>query len=211
MPRHKYSSLIERLRGASIFTYRFVEDAVGEDYAKLLIHRLRKKGEIDMIVRGVYTFKRSPYMVVKAIPRGYVGLGSAAALHGAWDQATVVTVLSPSVSSLIRGGMREVGGHKVLLRKISDRMYFGYEYIYLDEIGELVRVSDPEKTLIDIIYYRYPFSQDILPRLAKMADRRRLTEYIDEMRVRGVKGWTTVASRLRTSTKVVGFPLTSDY
>jgi hypothetical protein len=90
-------------------------------------------------------------------------------------------------------------------------MYFGYEYIYLDEIGELVRVSDPEKTLIDIIYYRYPFSQDILPRLAKMADRRRLAEYIDEMRVRGVKGWTTVASRLRTSTKVVGFPLTSDY
>ena len=112
-------------------------------------------------------------------------------------------MLSPSVSSLIGGGMREVGGHKVLLRKISDRMYFGYEYIHMDEIGELVRVSDPEKTLMDIIYYRYPFSQDILPRLAKMADRRRLAEYIDEMRVRGVKGWTTVASRQSTSPKVV--------
>jgi len=194
MPRYKYSGLLEKLRSSSIFTYSFVKHAVGESYAKLLIHRLREKGEIEELVKGIYTFKKSPYMIVKAIPMAYIGLGSAAFLHGAWNQITALTVLSPMVSSIVRGGLREIAEYKVLLRKISGKMYFGYEYMFLEDIGELVRVSSPEKTLLDLIYYRYPFREDIIPKLADMVDKKKLKRYVDEMRIRKVRGWRSIHS-----------------
>jgi len=184
----KYSEFIERLRRSSIFTFRSVEAVVGRDYAKLLIHNLRRKGQIVELLRGVYTFKKSPYMIVKAIPRAYIGLGSAAFLHGAWNQVTAVTVLSPNVSKTVRWGIRQVAGFKVVLRRISGKMYFGYEYKYLDEIGEWIRVSDPEKTLIDLIYLGYPARDEIIPRLLEMVDVSRLREYLREMEERRVKG-----------------------
>jgi predicted transcriptional regulator of viral defense system len=194
MPRYKYSGLLEKLRNSSIFTYSFVKHAVGTSYAKLLIHRLREKGEIEELVKGVYTFKKSPYMIVKAIPMAYIGLGSAAFLHGAWGQVTALTVLSPMVSGIVRGGLREIAEYKVLLRKISGKMYFGYEYMFLEDIGELVRISSPEKTLLDLIYYRYPFREDIIPRLAGMVDKKKLKKYVDEMRMRKVRGWRSIHS-----------------
>jgi hypothetical protein len=194
MPRYKYSQLLEELRRSSLFTYSFVERAAGS-YAKLLIHRLRERGEIEELIKGVYTFKKSPYMIVKAIP-SYIGLGSAAFLHGAWDQVTAITVLSPMVSSSIKGGMREIAGYKVYLRRISEKMYFGYDYIFIDEIGEFLRVSDPEKTLIDILYYRYPFRDEIIPRLVEIVDRGKLMDYADEIRRRGVRGWRSLSNYL---------------
>lgn len=155
---------------------------------------MRRKGEIEELVKGVYTFKKSPYMIVKAIPMAYIGLGSAAFLHGAWDQITALTILSPMVSSIVKGGLREIAEYKVVLRKISGKMYFGYEYMFLEDIGELVRISSPEKTLLDLIYYRYPFREDIIPKLADMVDKKKLKRYIDEMRIRKVRGWRSIQS-----------------
>ncbi len=184
----KYSEFIERLRRSSFFTFRSVEAVVGRDYAKLLIHNLKRRGQIVELLRGVYSFKKSPYMIVKAIPMAYIGLGSAAFLHGAWSQVTAVTVLSPSVSKAARWGIREVAGFKVMLRRISDKMYFGYEYKYLEEIDEWVRVSDPEKTMIDLTYFKYPARDEIIPRLLEMVDTGRLKKYLDKMEVRRVRG-----------------------
>ena len=192
MPLYKHLDLLEKLRRSSLFTYRFLEHSVGKSYAKLLVHRLKKRGEIEELVKGVYTFKKSPYMILKAIPMAYIGLGSAAFLHGAWEQVTAITVLSPMVSKSVKGGMREIAGYKVYLRKISEKMYFGYDYIFIDEIEEFVRVSDPEKTLIDLLYYDYPFKSEIIPGLIEIIDREKLGGYIDEMRRRGVKKWRSV-------------------
>ncbi len=184
----KYSEFVEKLRRSSIFTFRSVEAVAGRNYAKLLIHNLKKRGEIVELIKGVYSFKKSPYMIVKAIPRAYIGLGSAAFLHGAWNQVSAVTVLSPSASKTVRSGIREVAGFKVILRRISDKMYFGYEYKYLDDVDEWIRVSDPEKTLIDLIYFRYPARDEIIPNLLEIIDTGRLREYLSEMEVRKIRG-----------------------
>ncbi|MDK2465096.1 MAG: hypothetical protein QI223_10040 [Candidatus Korarchaeota archaeon] len=154
-------------------------------------------GEIVELTRGVYTFKRSPYMVVKALPMSYVGLGSAALIHGASTQVTALTVLSPLVSAAVRGGERVVCGYKVLLRRISPKMYFGYDLVRLREIDEWIRVSTPEKTLIDAIYLRYPLLDEIAPGLLRMTDERRLRGYLETMRERGVKGARRVEAALR--------------
>jgi len=197
MPRVKYGELIERLKEASIFTFKAVESVVGRNYAKLLIHNLRKDGKIVELVKGVYTFKKSPYMIVKAIPRSYIGLGSAAFLHGAWGQVTKITLLSPYVSLRVKGGEREISGQKVLLRKISEKMYFGYEFIFLDEIGELIRVSDKEKTLLDLIYFNYPFKDEIIPNLLDSLNPDRLKGYYVLIRRRRVRGWRKIQNELK--------------
>ncbi len=192
----KHSELVQKLKEASFFTFRSVEASVGRNYAKVLIHNLRKKGQIIELLKGVYSFKKSPYMVAKALPRAYVGLGSAAFLHGAWNQVTAVTILSPNVSRTVKHGVREVAGFKVLLRKISDKMYFGYEYKYLEDLEEWIRISDPEKTLIDLIYLRYPAADEIASRLLEMIDMNKVRKYIEIMKERRVKGRKKIEERI---------------
>ena len=196
MPRKKYARQLELLRRSTLFTYRTVESIVGGSYAKVLIHNLKKRGEIVEVFKGVYSFKKSPNLAVKALPKAYVGLSAAAFLHGAWNQVTAVVVLSPCVSSTVRGGVREVAGYKVILRRISEKMYFGYTYLRIEELGEEVRVSDPEKTAIDLIYFKHPARFEILPALLQYCNREKLSSYIHLLRERGVKGWKKVLIEL---------------
>ena len=192
MPRRKYDELVGRLLCASLFSFSLVASKCGEGYAKQLVYRLKKKGLIVELLKGVYSPKKSPYMLLKAIPLSYVGLGSAAFLHGALNQVTALTVLTPWASRLVRPGVRVIAGQKVVVRKISEKMYFGYEYVFVEEINEYVRVSDPEKTLIDAIYFDHPLLPEMLPGLLELVDEGKLRSYAEEMRERKVKGWMKV-------------------
>ncbi len=182
------------MRASSLFTYRLVESSVGS-YAKVLLHNLRRKGEIVELVKGVYTFKKSPYMMVKVIPMAYIGLGSAAFLHGAWNQVVAITVLSPLASKVVRPGERVVADFKVIVRKISEKMYFGYEYVYMEDIGEWIRVSDPEKTLIDLVYFRHPAIDEMVD-LLEIIDLERVKAYLELMNKRRVRGRKEVRKRI---------------
>jgi len=192
MPRVKYNSFLKKLQTVSIFTFKAVESKVGKNYSKVLLHNLKKKGLVIELVKGIYTFKKSPYMLTKAVPKSYVGLGSAAFLHGLWEQVSRVTILSPYASLKARVGEREISGFKVVLRKISEKMFFGYELKYMEEIEEWIRVSDPEKTLIDLIYFNYPFKKEIVPKLLEVIDNRKVMEYIEMMKLRKVRGWVKI-------------------
>ncbi|MBO3769412.1 MAG: hypothetical protein JTT15_03290 [Candidatus Brockarchaeota archaeon] len=197
MPLVKYDALLGKLREASLFTFRTIENRVGEGYAKILIHNLRKRGEIVELIKGIYTFKKSPYMITKAIPRSYIGLGSAAFLHGAWEQVPRVIVLSPYASLKARLGEREISGFKIVLRRISEKMFFGYELKYMEEIDEWIRISDPEKTLIDTIYLNYPLKEDMVPKLLEIVDKQKIMDYVRIMKTRKIKGWKRVLKELQ--------------
>ncbi len=195
MPRVKYAGLIERLRRSDLFTFRLLEGEVGRNYAKLLVHNLRRRGEIVELLKGVYSFKKSPYMMVKAMPMSYVGLGTAAFLHGMWEQVPNIVVLSPLVSSAFKGGERNVAGMKVTLRRISYDMFFGYELLYLEEIDGWIKVSDPEKTIIDMAYFNDPLLREVLENAE--VNGTRLNEYLRLMERRRVRGWRSVRSTLQ--------------
>ncbi len=190
MPRVKYAELMERLRRSDLFTFRLLEGEVGQGYAKLLIYNLRRRGEIIELVKGVYSFKKSPYMIVKAMPRSYVGLGTAAFLHKMWEQVPNIMILSPLVSRTVKGGERTVAGMKVILKKISNDMFFGYEPLYLEEIDGWIKISDPEKTLIDMAYFNDPLLWEVLEDAE--VNRIRLNKYLRLMERRRVRGWRNV-------------------
>ncbi len=190
MPRIKYAKLLNDIKCCDIFTFKFLEGKVGRAYAKLLLHKLRKRGEVVELMKGVYTSKKSPYMIAKALPRSYIGLGTAAFLHGMWEQVPNVIVLSPLVSKVVKGGERTIAGFKVILRKISEEMFFGYELLYLEELEGWVRVSDPEKTLIDMAYFDSPYLDEVLKRAD--VNRDKLKRYLESIRRRRVRGWRRV-------------------
>jgi len=196
MPEIKYAEFKDKLKAATIFSFATVESKLGRAYAKTFIHGLKKKGEITNLRKGWYSFKSSPYLLTVALGKAYVGLGTAAFLHGAWNQIPNVTILSPSASRRTRGGLRVIGGAKVAVRRISNKMYFGYERKFFDDIQEWIRVSDAEKTLIDLIYYDYPLADEIIPELEKIVDKKGLKKYLNLMKTRKVRGSKRISERI---------------
>jgi len=201
MPRIKYRELLNKLRQTTIFTYNFLKNRLGENYAKIFIYNLKKNDKIIELIKGVYSFKKSPYLLLKAIPYSYIGLGSAAFLHGIWEEVPNITILSPLVSTSVKAGDRIIAGRKVILRKISIKMYFGYEYLYNDELNEWIRVSDIEKTLIDVIYFNYPFKDEIIDRALDYIDDDKLYRYLKVLEDRNIRGWIKIS---RKFTQIMG-------
>jgi predicted transcriptional regulator of viral defense system len=181
MPKIKYADFSRTIEKAGAFSFRVAEARLGEGYAKTFVHNLRKKGKITELMKGWYTFRNSPYLITIPLGEAYVGLGTAAYIHGAWKQVPNVDILTTRASQRIRAGERIVGGRKVIVRRISREMYFGYEQMVLEEAGGPVRVSDPEKTLIDIIYYNYPFADEIIPGLKEIIKKEKIDLYLKQM------------------------------
>jgi predicted transcriptional regulator of viral defense system len=195
MPKNNYREFTEKLEKASAFSFRTVEGRVGRNYAKVFIHNLKKKGRITELIKGWYSFRNSPYLITIPLGEAYVGLGTAAFIHGAWDQVPNVDVLTTKAPRKIKVGERIIAGRKVITRKISRKMYFGYETKYIEEAKDWIRVSDPEKTLIDLIYYNYPFINEILPSLMKKINPEKLKEYME--RIKCLRGSKKIISKIK--------------
>ena len=197
MPKNKYKQFVDKLKKVDFFTFKNVEAKMGKNYAKLFISQQMKKGNLIRICKGIYSFKKSPYILVKVLGKAYLGLGTAALIHNVWDKAVNITILTPLAGRKIRSGERIVGNRKVIIEKISEKMYFGYEYKRVDE--NIVKVSDPEKTLIDMIYFNYPYLDEIFDNLSEICEKRKLRKYVKIMRKRKIKGWRKVRAILTNS------------
>jgi len=194
MPKLKYKEFEEILRNVSFFNFKSVEARLGKKYAKLFIHNLKKKGEIEELIKGWYSFKPSPYLILLIMREGYIGLGSAAFIHKAWNQITNLEILTPLAYKKLRGGERVVAGRKVIIKWLPQKMYFGYEIKLFD--NRYIRVSDTEKTFIDLIYFGYPFKDEILPQLIKKIDKQKLLSYLELLRKRKLKRLSRFLSSL---------------
>ena len=193
MPRIKYADFRKKLEQASVFSFRSVESKLGRNYAKVFIHNLKKEGKITELIKGWYSFRKSPYLITIPLGEAYVGLGTAAFIHDAWDQIPNIDILTPRAPRKVKVGERIIGGRKVIIRGISRKMYFGYETKRV-ETKEWIRVSDPEKTLIDLIYFNYPFLDEILPELKRIVDRRKLRKYLK--RIENIRGSKKIRRKL---------------
>jgi hypothetical protein len=195
MPRVKYEDFVKKLEKASAFSFKTVEGTLGKGYAKIFIHKLKRKGKIVELIKGWYSFKKSPYLVIIPLGEAYIGLGTAAFIHGVWDQIPNIDVLTTRAPAKVKVGERVIAGRKVIIRSMSKKMYFGYETKHLEEAGDWVRISDPEKTLIDMIYYNYPFLDEILPELTKILKRDKLNDYLKK--IKNVRGSKKIKSKLK--------------
>ena len=175
----KYArELREHFRGRPVFTSRdvalhFSRKKLSRGYRRLLLHNLVKNGELLQVKRGAYTFGSDISCAGFAYPPFYYGLQDALSIHGLWEQETNPIVITPR---RVRQGMRSFGGRNYLVRRISRKMFFGFEQV--KHSGVYLPVSDVEKTLIDFFHFRERLPQDALVEIKMRMDGKRLGEYL---------------------------------
>jgi predicted transcriptional regulator of viral defense system len=162
---------------------------VSRSYAKKLLHELSTKGWLHRQARARYRIvppewgpHRLPNLDVHAIalahaPDGYVGLASAANLHGLTTQHRRVIFV------LLARRKRDVefDGTTIRFVPVRPRHMFGTEQRLV--LGENIQVSDPEKTGLDCLEYgigAFDFAEltAIVMRVLRRGQGERLADYI---------------------------------
>ncbi len=175
----KYINRIrENFKPMPFFTARDVKIVLSEykisaGYARALLKNLVKKGEIKRLAKGVYTFHDDVLVSGFAFYPFYYGLQEALSLWNLWEQETNPVIITPRK---VRQGMRPVLGARVFVRRIRRKMFFGFESIKYYEWW--IPVSDPEKTLIDFVYFKEPLYDEVLREIKKVLRKDVLNSYL---------------------------------
>ncbi|MEM2874967.1 MAG: hypothetical protein QW567_02980 [Candidatus Hadarchaeales archaeon] len=140
-------------------------------YAYVIVNHLLKRGEIRRITRGYYTAHEDASLLVYCMKPAYIGLQDAMSFHNLWEQETNPVIVT---ARKVRPGLRKVLGQNVLVRRISPKYFFGYDYLASGEF--LLPVSDVEKTLIDMVYFGE--LKESTPEFRKRVDRGKLEKYL---------------------------------
>ncbi len=150
--------------------YEVLNIDIPKNYAKVLLHNMVKRNEIYRIRKGWYTFHADPIVFIFTLPpnTSYYGLGFAAYLYGVWDQVANPEILTYVAPRKIRVGTYYFLDTPIIVRRISKRMFYGYDFLKYKEW--FIPVSCPEKILIDMVYYNYPFIEEILKELIEKID-----------------------------------------
>lgn len=162
---------------------------VSRGYAKKLLHELTRKGWLHRHARARYRIvppewgpHRLPNLDVHAValthaPDGYVGLASAANLHGLTTQHRRVIFV------LLARRKRDVefDGTTIRFVPVKPRHLFGTEQRIV--LGENILVSDTEKTALDCLEHgigAFDFAEltAIVVRVLRRGQGERLAEYI---------------------------------
>jgi predicted transcriptional regulator of viral defense system len=151
----------------------FYKDKISDEYLDLLLHNFVKKGELTRITTGKYTFKDDIMVSGFSFSPFYYGLQEALSLRNLHEQET-----NPVIITLkkIKPGIRVISGNNVVLRRISRKYFFGFDFIKYYDME--IPVSDPEKTLIDFVYYNEPLSKETKGELLKLINKQKLNDYL---------------------------------
>jgi len=142
-------------------------------YEKQLIRNLLLRGKIKKLVKGCYTMHDDSSLAVYCFSPSYLGLQDALSFHGIWEQETIPVIVTVRK---VRQGIRKVLGANVLVRRITKKYLFGFEYFRQN--GFYLPYSDIEKTVIDMVYFNEKFTNDAIRLLKKRIDMKKMNSYL---------------------------------
>ncbi len=146
-----------------------------KNYTHLLLHNLMKKKEIFRIKKGWYSTIENPVLSVFCFRPAYLGLQSALSLHNIWEQETNPVIMT---NKKVRRGVREIFGNNVIIRHIPPKYFFGFDFIDSEDYS--LPVSDLEKTLIDLLYFKQKTDKELLEILKRKTDKKKIELYLKE-------------------------------
>ncbi len=176
MGKRKHLDKIERLFSNNLVVdSKSVSRIIGSkknNYAKLLLHNLLKKGKIISLAKGFYTAKNDVSLAVFCFKPSYLGLQSALSYHKLWEQETIPVIIT---SNRVRSGIRKVAGKNIYIRRTNKKYLFGFDY-YKESF--YLPYSDIEKTLIDMIVFKQSIPEETLTEIIKNLDIKKLNRYL---------------------------------
>ena len=161
-----------------VFTFRDAKLALERkgitgSYLRLMLHKHYASGRIKRITKGVYTFHDDAIVVGFAFQPFYYGLESALSILGVSTQASNNIVMT---TRNVRAGIRSFQGRNYRIIRIESRLLFGFSTIKAGDFW--APVSDLEKTVIDMLYFKVPIREELYPELSKKLDKRKFEEYL---------------------------------
>jgi hypothetical protein len=153
--------------------YRFLS-RYGADYAysKVFLHNMVTSGKLHRIKKGIFTFSRNEALYGFAYRPFYYGMEFALSIRKLWTQQA-----NPVIMTLTKAnaGVRNILGTNVIIRRIAENAFFGFEYLnYMDLF---IPVSRPEKIFLDFIYYGVNLDRETLINLVNIIQPDVLKEY----------------------------------
>ncbi len=170
---------IERFSKYPLFTFNdarlVIEDIGGPSgsYTRRFLYLMLKKGRIYRVTKGYYAVKKDLEVVGLAFEPYYYGLGYALTHHGMWEQQANITVIT---TKAVNEGIRIIFGNNVIFKRIPEKFFFGYESIQMGNYS--IHISDLEKTLIDVVYFKNQYADYVFRNISKKVDKKKLRRYL---------------------------------
>ncbi|MCK4730537.1 MAG: hypothetical protein KAT28_04410 [Candidatus Aenigmarchaeota archaeon] len=165
----------EYFKNTSVASIGSISRLVGnKNYTYTLLNHLLKKGDINRIKKGYYTVHEDPSLIVYCLKPAYLGLQDAMSFHNIWEQETCPVVIT---TRKVRTGIRKVFDSNVLVKRISPKYFFGYDFY---KYGDFVfPVSDMEKTFIDLVYFR-EIGDEFVMKFKKKMNIKKINLYLEK-------------------------------
>ncbi len=149
----KTIELLKKLEKYAVFDLAIFRQLAGVDgaYARLSLHRLKKKGYVSELMRNRYTAQKDPLVVASRIVwPSYISLWSAIRHHNLTEQLPhdiwVVTTRKSSRKAV------QFGSAKIIFVHTKPKYFFGYTKAMIG--GFETFVAEPEKAIIDGMLFR---------------------------------------------------------
>lgn len=149
-----------------------IKNGGDSNYAKLLLHGMVNQGTLFRLKKGVYSFSENELLAGFAFRPFYYGLEFALTLRKIWTQQSNPVVLTTSKAN---PGIRKVMNSRVMVRRIDERAFFGFEYLNYSDL--YIPVSKPEKIIIDLLYYKMKIDEETISALMKLSSNRTVKNY----------------------------------
>jgi predicted transcriptional regulator of viral defense system len=137
---------------------------------------MKKTGKVYSITKGVYTFNKDEMVSGFGYAPFYYGLLSALTIRDLWTQNSRPVVMTIKRVRKSRVKIFDDKNDAVFLHHIPVKYFFGFDIIKYGRF--MLPVSDPEKTIIDLFYYRTRLAPQNYDGLLRAVKRSKLTEYL---------------------------------
>lgn len=178
MGKQKYIQRVEELFNKSpVVSFnsikRITQEKKKTNYSKLLVSNMIKQGKIKKLSKGFYTKYNEINLAVFCFKPAYLGLQSSLSINNIWEQETIPVILT---TKKVRNGIRKIMGNNVLVRKIDNKYFFGFESV---REGDLYfPYSDIEKTFIDFVVFNEKISTEVLKKIKSKINKKKLNDYL---------------------------------
>lgn len=174
--------ITDRLKGFKTFTSNDVRILLSGEHRhisgktiQVTLSRMVKTGKLYRVTKGVFSlYKRAEFAGFAFTPFYYGGLAALMIMDLIDDQVKMEVM----TTKIVKRSFIEVfsGESRIVLHHLPRKYYFGFRGMNYG--GVKVPVSDPEKTLIDLFYYKERLSIQDYAEILKTVQVRKLKDYL---------------------------------
>ncbi len=141
---------------------------------QVTLSRMVKNGRIYRVMKGVFSASNSVETAGFAFSPFYYGGLSALMIRDLIDDQVKMEVMT--TKEVRKSNFKVFGNVDLIKHNIPNRYYFGFDEVHYG--SGMVPVSDPEKTLIDLLYFKIRLSAQDYNQLIGAIDKAKLASYL---------------------------------